>query len=173
MNPPELIELDHADFITVATIGPPGQRTFYLQAAQGDVLVTLIIEKAHAAAMTIAINNVLQRLEGGESEPELASLDLIQPFEPLFRVGQLKLGYDQARDMLVIVAEELVVEEDQRGATVHIWASRAQLAALAREATVLVASGRPVCPLCRELINPGEKHVCIRGNGRKHRQTNA
>ena len=30
---------------TVGTVGPPGQRTFYLQARQDDQLITLKLEK--------------------------------------------------------------------------------------------------------------------------------
>lgn len=167
MRPPERIELSRVDFITIDTIGPPGQRTFYLQAAQEDTLITLIIEKEQAAAMVIAISGVLERLGEAEGEPEPGGLDLIQPVEPLFRVGQLGLGYDQIRDMLVVVAKELTTEEKQRGAQVRIWASRAQMAALAHKAAIVVASGRPTCLLCGEPINPDEEHVCVRGNGRK------
>jgi uncharacterized repeat protein (TIGR03847 family) len=164
---PELIELSQTDFITIDTIGPPGQRTFYLQAAQGDTLITLIIEKAHAAALSITANNILQRL-GEIDEPEPVDVDLIHPIEPLFRVGKLELGYDQIRDMLVVVADELVAEEGQGGTRVRIWVSRAQMAALAHKSAIVVAAGRPTCPLCSEPINPGEKHVCVRDNGRKH-----
>ena len=167
MSSPELIELDRADSITIDTIGPPGQRIFYLQAAQNDTLITLIIEKEQAAAIAVAVSNILERLGWGESEPELESLDLVQPVHPLFRVGQLRLGYDQEREMLVVVAEELTTEEDQPGTRVHVWASHAQMAALARQAARKVAAGRPVCPLCHEALSPGERHVCERGNGRK------
>lgn len=170
MRPPEMIELSQADFITIDTIGPPGQRTFYLQAAQEDTLVTLIIEKEHAAAISVAITSVLERLGGAGGEPEPA-MSLIQPVQPLFRVGKLELGYDETRDMLVVRAEELAPEEQEYVAQVHIWATRAQMAALARKAVVAVASGRPTCPLCGEPINPGEKHVCVRGNGRKRLPT--
>ena len=167
MSPPELIELNQADFITIDTIGPPGQRTFYLQAAQDDALITLIIEKGQAAAISVAISNILEQLEevGGEAEP--ASLDLIHPVEPLFRVGRLGLGYDQGRRMLVVIAEETATEEKSQRTRVHIWASQVQMAALARKAATVVASGRPICPLCDEPIAPGEEHVCVRGNGRK------
>jgi uncharacterized repeat protein (TIGR03847 family) len=167
MRSSELIELSRADFITIDTIGLPGQRTFILQAAQGDTLIALIIEKMHAAALSIAIMNLLKKLGGMEEEPELAGLDLIQPVDPLFRVGQLGLGYDEEKDMLVIVAEELTAEEEQLGAKARIWASRDQMAVMARKAAVVVAAGRPTCPLCGEPINPGEEHVCLRGNGRK------
>jgi uncharacterized repeat protein (TIGR03847 family) len=167
MNLPELIELGQADFVTIDTIGPPGQRTFYLQAAQGDMVVAVIIEKEHAAALAIAINQVLAQIDeiGEVSDP--ATLNLMQPVEALFRVGKLGLGYDQEKQMFVVVAEELV-EEGQEGVKVHIWAKPGQMAGLARKATAVVAAGRPACPLCHEVINPGEEHVCVRGNGRKH-----
>jgi uncharacterized repeat protein (TIGR03847 family) len=167
MNPPELIELDQADFVTIDTIGPPGQRTFYLQAAQDDTLISLIIEKEQAAAISVAISNMLEQLEEVGSEAEPVSLDLIHPVEPLFRVGRLGLGYDEGRKMLVVIAEEAATEEKSQGARVHIWASQAQMAALAHKAATVVASGRPICPLCGEPIAPGEEHICVRGNGRK------
>jgi uncharacterized repeat protein (TIGR03847 family) len=169
MSLPEMIELSQVEFVTIDTIGPPGQRTFYLQAAQEELLITLIIEKEQAAAISIAINGVLEQLGEAEGEPEAASIDLVHPLEPLFRVGQLGLGYDKDRDMLVIVVKELIREGDEvREATkVHIWANRAQMAALARQAAAAVASGRPTCPLCDEVIDPDEEHVCPRGNGRK------
>jgi uncharacterized repeat protein (TIGR03847 family) len=166
MRLPELIELSRADFITIDTIGPPGQRTFYLQAAQDDMLVTLIIEKEQAAAMSVAIGSMLEELRAAKGEPE-PSPELVHPVEPLFRVGRLGLGYDETRDMLVVTAEELAEEEKPHTARVHIWASRAQMAALARKAAIAVVSGRPICPLCGETIDLGEQHVCVRGNGRK------
>jgi uncharacterized repeat protein (TIGR03847 family) len=165
MNQPEWIELSHADFITLDTIGPPGQRTFYLQAAQDELVVTLIIEKEQAAAIAVAIGGALQQLEVIDEEVDLSGLDLILPIEPLFRVGKLELGYDQERDMLVIAAEELT--EGEQGGRVRIWARHEQMAALARKAAVAVATGRPICPLCDEIIEPDEDHVCVRDNGRK------
>ena len=167
MRLPELIELSRADFVTIDTIGPLGQRTFYLQAAQDDMLVTLIIEKEHAAAISVAISGLLEQLGEAEGEHEFASLDLIHPVEPLFRVGRLGLGYDEKRDMLVVMAEELATEEEQEVTKVRIWASRVQMASLARRAAIAFASGRPLCPLCSEPIQPDEQHVCVRGNGRK------
>jgi len=167
MSQPEWIELSRVDFITVDAVGQPGQRVFYLQAAQGDLVITLTIEKEQAAAIAVAVSGALQQLNVTlEEEADFASLDLITPIEPLFRVGKLELGYDQERDMLVIAAEELAEEEGQ-GNRVRIWASHEQMAALARKAAVVVASGRPICPLCDEVIEPDEEHVCVRDNGRK------
>jgi uncharacterized repeat protein (TIGR03847 family) len=166
MSLPEMIELSRVDFVTIDTIGPPGERTFYLQAAQDDMLITVIIEKEHAAALSIAIRGMLEQLGETEDEGVSVSRDLVHPVKPLFRVGHVGLGYDQELDMLVIMVEELVGEGEQ-GTKVHIWASRVQTAQLARKAAVAVASGRPICPLCGEVMDPGEKHICVKGNGRK------
>ena len=168
MTQPELIELSQADFVTIDTVGPPGQRTFYLQAAQDDVMVTLIIEKEQAAALSLAISGMLEKLGEAVEDTEPPRLELIQPVDPLFRVGRLGLGYDETRDMLVITAEDLVREEQIPRAKVQIWIDRVQMATLAHQAAVAVRSGRPVCPLCGETMDPGEPHVCVRGNGRKH-----
>jgi hypothetical protein len=64
------------------------------------------------------------------------------------------------------MVQELTAE-DQQGTRVHIWASRAQMAKLARRAAIAVASGRPICPLCGEAMDSDEKHICVKGNGRK------
>ena len=64
-------DLDPVTFITVGTIGPPGQRTFYLQAAQGNRVVSLIIEKEHAAALALSIQRLLDSMgpeHGGTGE---------------------------------------------------------------------------------------------------------
>ncbi len=169
MPSPELIELERADFVTVDALGVPGQRTFYLQAAQGDLVVTLIIEKEQAAAIAGALSNALEQLGTPVEDEDVSGLALIQPVEPLFRVGQLRLGYDQTRDLLLIVADELVSEQDAAGARVHIWATRHQMALLSRKAMAVVAAGRPVCPLCHEPMDPHESHVCVKGNGRRRR----
>lgn len=167
MEKPDLIELRKANFVTIDALGPPGRRTFYLQAAQDDLVVTMIIEKEQAAALAVAINNLLAQMGEAESEVEITGLELIEPFVPLFRVGQLKLGYDPGRDMLLLIAEELVMEEGEHPARVHIWATREQMRQLSRKAAAVVAAGRPLCPLCYEPINPDEPHACVRGNGRR------
>ncbi len=167
MTVPDLIKLERADSVTIDALGPPGQRTFYLQAVQGDLVVTLIIEKAQAAAMAIALDKALEQLGAEEPGADVAGLDLIQPFEPLFRVGQLQLGYDDVRDMLLISAEELLAEGEEGGAHVQIWATRKQMALLSRKALAVVAAGRPECPLCHEPMDPNEPHACVKGNGRK------
>jgi uncharacterized repeat protein (TIGR03847 family) len=163
---PNLIELRHADHLTVGTIGEPGQRTFFLQAAQDDLVISLVIEKEQATAIAIAISNVLADHEAAETVDQHERMDLIHPVRPLFRVGKLSMGHDEQREMIVIIAEALA-PEGETARRVRIWGTRSQMLALAHQAVLAVAAGRPICPLCHEVLDPGAEHVCVRGNGRK------
>ncbi|RMF32932.1 MAG: DUF3090 family protein [Chloroflexi bacterium] len=165
-------DLNPVTHITIDTVGPPGQRTFFLQASQGLTLVSLIIEKEHAYALAIAIRQLLEQL--GEDLSELVTtgvdLELKEPLVPAFRVGQLGLGYDDTEDLLVVVAQELTEEEEEEMAAVaRFWATRRQMGALSEHALQVVAAGRPICPLCGEPMDPDnpEGHICPRKNGRR------
>ncbi|MBN1178717.1 MAG: DUF3090 family protein [Anaerolineae bacterium] len=167
---PQFLALSQVDFITIGALGEPGQRTFFLQAAQGDLLISLVIEKEHAAALSIGIQQLIHQL-GGLPEGTLlpTHLDLRQPLRPLFRVSKMGLGYDVERDAVVIVSQALATGEADAAdlPEVHFWVSRAQAMALADQAAAVVAAGRPHCALCQEVLVPGTEHVCVRGNGHK------
>ena len=60
--PNKEIELNPVDFITVGTIGPKGQRIFHLQGGKDKQLVSLIIEKEQAWALSEAIREMLEDL---------------------------------------------------------------------------------------------------------------
>jgi len=151
------IDLNPVDFITVGTVGPKGQRVFHLQAGKGDQIVSLIIEKEQAWALSEAIRELVQDLEQrfpiGESvDLSNFNMELRDPIEPMFRVAQMGLGYDEDRRMVVLVAQELVAtEEDADDADpesaqpgiVRMWCSREQMGALSAHATATVQAGRP------------------------------
>lgn len=155
------IELNPVDFITVGTVGPKGRRVFHLQAAQGDQLVSLIVEKEQALALSEAISELVDDLDsrypnpsGEPTRPEVStmSMDLREPIDPLFRVAQMGLGYDEEHNLVVLVAQELVVLEADDDDTdpdaaqpgiVRLWCSRALMRTLSRQAQDIVQSGRP------------------------------
>ena len=153
--PSREIELNPVDFITVGTIGPRGQRIFHLQGGKDQQLVSLIIEKEQAWALSEAINKMLEELdeqteEPDESEVDLSKIDmdLREPIEPVFRVAQMGLGYDEDRDMVVLVAQELVPTEEDADPSladpsiVRMWCSRDQMRTLSAQALEVVQSGR-------------------------------
>ena len=150
------IELNPVDFITVGTIGPKGQRTFHLQAGKDDQLVSLIIEKEQAWALSEALRELIDDLEkrypeaGGNPPLDLSKMDmdLREPIEPLFRVAQMGLGYDEERNMVVLVAQELIaLDEDTdpdlvNPGIVRMWGNRAQMRALSKYTMEVVQQGR-------------------------------
>ena len=170
------IDVDPCDHITADGIGKPGQRVFYLQAYQDQRTVTVIIEKAQLQSMAIGIEQFLSQV--GEQNPELdeATGDYVEdimhinpPVDPLFRVGEIGLGYDKERDRVVLFTKELLTEEDdpETAAVVRFWASRSQVRMLARWGVEVASRGRPMCPQCGQPMEP-EGHFCPKKNGHKH-----
>jgi uncharacterized repeat protein (TIGR03847 family) len=161
------IELNPVSFITIGTVGPRGKRLFYLQAGDGNQLVSLVIEKEQARALSEALREMLDDLmkrEGAKLEndtPDMShmNMDLREPIETHFRVAQMGLGYDEERDMVVLVAQELVIPEGEgaeaegiesepsdlpsrQPGVARFWGTRQQLRALSLHASHIVKQGR-------------------------------
>jgi uncharacterized repeat protein (TIGR03847 family) len=172
--PYEVFDLNPVDRITTDAIGEPGNRVFYLQARKGLQLVTVICEKEHVAALAMAVDQILLSLVGGdedavvEPDPTLdGNMDLEVPLEPVFRTGRVNLGYDQDSELLVIIAYELMPEDDDTPPSVaRFWATPAQMRAFSIRGQEIVAAGRPICAMCGEPIDP-EGHFCPRKNGHR------
>ena len=150
------LELDPVDFITIGTVGPKGKRVFHLQAGRGPQIVTLTIEKEQARALSEELGELLEELHkqfGSTLSPDAVDLhkwnmDLREPIEPQFRVVQMGLGYNDERDLVVLVAQEVVIgesEEDIAAAdpqVVRLWCTRQQMRALGLHAGQIVKQGR-------------------------------
>jgi uncharacterized repeat protein (TIGR03847 family) len=177
-----VIELDPVDRITAGAIGPPGERVFYLQGRQADRLVTVLVEKQQVELLSASLVEILARTgkETGEGPGE-EEMGLEDPLLPEWRAGRLSIGYDEARDLVLLECEEYVEgleddeddEDDEEDQTplvepgrIRFWASRDQALALARHGAEVVAAGRPRCELCGNPIGP-EGHVCPALNGHR------
>ena len=173
--PSTVYELKPVIRITATAAGQPGQRTFYIQARDQDRLFTLVCEKEQVAALALGIDSLLEELSSRHPDdsteapiPE-TDLELEQPLEPAFRIGQLGLGFDADANAIVLVADEVAESEDTDPETLaqaRFWASRSQVRALSRHAAAIVSAGRPLCPLCGEAMDPGG-HICPKRNGHK------
>ncbi|MEA2843698.1 MAG: hypothetical protein QOJ69_1369 [Actinomycetota bacterium] len=156
-------ELSDVARLTVGTEGPPGKRIFYLQAATSAQVVTLRLEKTQVAALVAYLSALLSDLPTPTDLP--TEMDLVEPVLAEWVVGSLGVTYDEGRDRILLLAEELV-EEGEDGASTRLLATRAQVAALAVHGAALVAAGRPPCQLCGLPLDP-EGHVCPRLNGHR------
>jgi uncharacterized repeat protein (TIGR03847 family) len=152
--------------ITAAAVGDPRERYFILQAHIGDEPVSWVIERAQARALSRQIPQLLTNIRS--EFPELAeplvaaepNLALTEPWQPLFRVGSLGIGYDRLHDLVVFTlvdADTLDAMADPEAGEAddpeqHVYTTRGQALLLAQQAEKVVAAGRPYCPHCDEPI---------------------
>ncbi|GAB4445785.1 MAG: DUF3090 domain-containing protein [Chloroflexi bacterium OHK40] len=163
-------DLDSVQRITAGAVGPRGQRVFYVQARRGSRLITLLAEKEQVRALADAIARLLDSL--AEKNPRLATSDdllvtdmsLEEPLDPEFRVGQMGLGYDAERDLVVLLIQGVADEDEGEPQTARLSATRPQMRALSSHAAQVVAAGRPICGNCGRPIDPAG-HFCPQRNG--------
>ncbi|MEJ2709524.1 MAG: DUF3090 domain-containing protein [Anaerolineales bacterium] len=173
--PSKEIDLQPVTHITTDAIGQPGKRVFYIQGWQGERTVTVIVEKIQVQSLAVGLEQFLAELD--EKFPDLneASAEFVEeqmhispPVDPIFRVGELGLGYDSERDLVVLIARELLAEdaEDSEASVVRFWCTRSQIRAMCHWGMEVASRGRPLCPQCGQPMDP-EGHFCPKKNGHK------
>ena len=172
----EIIELDDVDGLGAGAVGEPGQRAFYIQARTEATQLTVLVEKEQVALLAAEAVTFLDTI--AENYPELpfdlpsTQSVLREPTVPLFRARLIGLGFDPERELVLIElreradddAEETAGDDpDDDGYVARIYASRAQVRAMAARGIEAVAGGRPPCPLCEQPMDPSG-HTCPRWN---------
>ena len=175
-----IYELDPVDGIAVAAVGEPGQRRFFILATGSGRTLTLGCEKSQIQALITRLHQMLeaQQIEGGpEPTAEAESSSGPTPGEPEWQIGEMGLGYHEARRMFVLVASQGAVGAqpgeqpgEQPGAppddapSVRLWLSHDQVVAFSRQAESVLSAGRPLCPRCGLPMDPAG-HPCPVMNG--------
>jgi uncharacterized repeat protein (TIGR03847 family) len=181
------VDFDPVDVITVGVEGPPGQRSFFLEARQGISTCTLLLEKLQLQELGSQILSILEPVEGEQGpapDPIGDSTGL-----PGWRVGSIQLSLDEhdgqctllleERPAVILQGDEEEEEVDEEGdeeggadpeiedsslRAARLVASPGQIRRLGESSLLVVAGGRPICPLCHMPIDPGG-HVCPASNG--------
>jgi uncharacterized repeat protein (TIGR03847 family) len=162
----ESFELPSVDAITFGTIGEPGQRVFYLQARSGPMIVTIKAEKQQVSGLSSALLALLADLPPLPDVLSIQAPELVEPVEAAWSVGGIGLSaFEEMTQRVTVLLEELVAEDEGlEGATARFGVTMAQMRALAERGELLVAGGRPPCPLCGSPMNP-DGHACPKTNG--------
>jgi uncharacterized repeat protein (TIGR03847 family) len=171
------IDLNPVEHLTTDAIGPAGKRVFYIQGWHGDQTITLIVEKFQIQSLAVGAEQFLAEINEkfpdipeaiGDYEDE--KMHIHPPVDPLFRVGDLGLGYDQENDLVVLVAREILNEGQEReeAGVVRFWCTRSQLRAMCLWGIEIASRGRPLCPQCGEPMESEEEHFCPKKNGHLH-----
>jgi uncharacterized repeat protein (TIGR03847 family) len=98
---------DEPDHFTAGTVGPPGQRVFYLQARSQGEVVSFKLEKQQVAALADYLRGLLADLPAPD-QPLSPAAPLIEPIEPEWTVGGIGIAVDEAADRILLVVHELV-----------------------------------------------------------------
>jgi uncharacterized repeat protein (TIGR03847 family) len=179
------------DRFVAGTVGQPGERTFFLQAREGNRMTSVVCEKQQISVLAEHLDRVLdevQRRSAGQvdvppASPTARDTDpLDAPINEEFRVGTMTIAWDPSVDRIVIELFSNVDVDDEESAggtpaspaeepdeidadevfVVKITASYAR--DFVARAQALVAAGRPSCPFCLQPIDP-QGHICPRANG--------
>jgi uncharacterized repeat protein (TIGR03847 family) len=182
----QVYAFDPPERFVAGTVGPPGERVFYLQARGGGRLVSVVLEKVQVALLAEKLDELLgeahRRFGLTLPEPLPVGTDnepLESPVDEEFRVGTLGLAYDV--DTSTVVIEAIAAgENEQAGAAegageaedeedldldrLRVRLTPAATREFIERAKRVVNAGRPPCPLCGGPLDP-QGHLCPRHNG--------
>ncbi len=168
----------------VGTVGQPGERVFFLQAADQGRIVSVALEKSQVLVLAERMEQLLDEVasRSGFELPDPVAPDtepLESPIDEEFRVAAMGLAYDAESGLIVVEAQapaespeaaEATLLEDTDDGPDALRVRLAHQAAMefVERARRVITAGRPPCPLCNQPLDPAG-HVCPRSNG-YHRQ---
>lgn len=179
-------DLGIVDIVGAEAIGQPGQRRFRLFALSGARSALMWMEKEQLQNLSLALDRVLAQITEGNvlrviaqagPRPQPIAMPAHFPNHPSFefQVGQLRIGYDEDRELLALIASpiELLLERGKEPRaiireeeSISLFFTFEQAQALSSTITTIVAGGRPICPLCHAPLEGGP-HACVQQNGHR------
>ena len=157
-------EFKQTEHFGAGSVGEPGQRFFFVIAGRDDGWVRAWMEKEQLLALAEGFAELLKQVEAESLLPEQAPPPAEPPGTLLgeFHVSGMDVGYDSARRDVVLTAH--AADDDGGEPALVCYISREQAGAIARQAAEVCASGRPICTMCHQPIDPSG-HLCPRSNG--------
>ncbi len=156
-----------------ATVGMPGERTFYLQALEGRRNVAVALEKSQLAVLAQRIIALMKEIKMGKAQDfqrrnrPLPHLSI--PFSEEFRVSALSLTWNPQTQQLIIEAQggeegEIIEDVLEGPPLLKVTIGVEEALTFAVDSLALVGAGRPPCPFCANPLDPAG-HLCPRANG--------
>lgn len=174
-----LIEYVRPDRFVAGTVGPPGQRTFFLQAEQGPRVTSVSLEKQQVQVLAERVEELLEEVPASSAADPEDNAPLSAPIDDEFRVSTLSLTWDGEQQVVIIECydAEVELEPDLEGEGVieitppdthvlKVSLSASAAREFVRRSLAMVAQGRPPCPFCGGPLDP-TGHICPRANGYK------
>lgn len=181
-----MIDFDPPDRFVADSVGPAGQRTFFVQAVKGAQIMTVSLEKEQVRLLGESLTELLSEMAGAVADhPDEAIMHdrapLQTPIEEDFRARQLTLAWDEVTRRVNIEAsdreppdEDEDPDADDSAATygadpIGLQGIRVSLPVgmargFAARCETSMTGGRPNCPFCSGPLDPSG-HICPRANG--------
>ncbi len=179
-------DLGLAELLGAEAVGQPGQRRFRLFVQTTYNSAVMWMEKEQLNSLSLALDRFLAQITEGQmlrteaqagGRPIAAGMPTDFPRQPTyeFQVGQMKVNYDERamRFLLSAVPLEIIMERGQEpqvlmneDEAVSFLFTHEQARYLSSTISLVVSSGRPVCPLCRTPLDGGP-HACVKQNGHR------
>ncbi|MFN2587454.1 MAG: DUF3090 family protein [Actinomycetota bacterium] len=162
------------EVFTADFTGRPGKRTFYVQSRSSSGVHSFLLEKQQVAVLAEKLQEMLLMIDADDTIKSAAphrdpALALQEPVEPEWRIGTIGLLYDESRDLVVIVLQEIRGEEEEEeddDSGFRFFLRKDQVRSLVLHALAAVGEGRPLCQLCGLPMDP-EGHACPASNGHR------
>lgn len=115
---------DSPDRFVAGTVGQPGERTFFLQAREGNRITSVVVEKQQVSVLAEHLDKVLDEVlrrsgPAAEVPPARERASDVDPLDaPIteeFRVGTMTIAWDAETHKIVIELFSNVEEEDESG----------------------------------------------------------
>jgi len=165
MSNAESFDLVAVERFTAGTVGPKGQRTFFLQAKEGTTTISLNLEKQQVHALAEYIDSMMEDLPTPDPATLPMDLELDDPVVPVWVVGRMGGTYSEEADRIVLWAEEMQPDEDDTDApaTARFQVTLPQAMAFIHHARRVVGAGREPCQFCGAPLN-GDGAWCACAN---------
>lgn len=178
---------DPPERCVAGSVGPPGGRTFFVQATDGHRVMTVSLEKEQVRLLGASLVELLDDVAGPDGTEDAAATfvdnaPLDAPFEDDFRVQRLSVAWEAGQRKVVLEAhdrpdvEDLVeLQGDGEEEADFPWSGMppqslkvvlepARARAFALRCAASLDGGRPSCPFCGQPLDPSG-HICPRANG--------
>lgn len=182
-----VIDFDPPDRFVADSVGPAGQRTFFVQAVKGAQVMTVSLEKEQVRLLGESLTELLNEMAGAVADhPDEAIMHdrapLQTPIEEDFRARQLTLAWDEnTRRVNIEASDREPADEDDDDddpteaaepldadpiglQSIRVALPVGMARGFAARCEDSMTGGRPNCPFCGGPLDPSG-HICPRANG--------
>ena len=145
--------------------GTPGNRVFFIFAEGSQGKARIQLEKEQLIQLSL----IIQELIADNNDLDIPSTTKDLNYDEKINLNIQLMSLEVKKDIIPgLYLFDIFDSNSKKTPIIQIYVSAEMIKLFAADAIKVCASGRPLCPLCGEPINP-EGHTCPRTNGHIHK----